>query len=358
MTRYERIIKAHPEIEAWLRNRPRNTQRGFSQKLLDFSKAMKISPEDWRKLDKFEARDLAWRYIEPLIAKNASVAVYTMTALKSWFRNLRGEKLPFDSGRGGKHQIRYIQKKAATEHIPNKEEFYRILDMASSLRDKAILLTLFQSGVRVNALCSLKYGDVKDQLDKDVIVLKITWNLDEKLRGTQIPFYFTFLNGESAITLKQFCALNHKKSKPETPLFFTRSKKHVSQKWVWKIVKNCVKRAGFDEKSMTTHTLRKAFRKVVRQSPTDDEFKEMITGHVLRGARESYFDRHDRNFFKEEYQKCDFSREVPESEVTKLRKQLEEERGKRMTGETRIENLERQFESIRKELQEVLAQKK
>lgn len=358
MKRYERTMQAHPEIEAWLKNRPKNTQKGFAENLMKFSKAMGISPEEWRRLDKFEARDLAWRYIEPLVAKKPSVAVLAMTALKSWYRNLRGEKLPFDSGRGGKHNIRYIHKKASFEKIPSKQEVYQLVDMASSLRDKAILLTLFQSGIRVNALCSLLYGHVKDQLDQDIITLKITRDIDDKLRGTNIPFYYTFINGEAAETLRQYCALKHKDSKPDASLFYTRkSKKPVSQKWVWQIVKMCVARAGFDPKTMWTHSFRKAFRKIVRRADIDDDDKEQLMGHVIRGSREAYFDRRDVELIKEAYERCDFSRAVPESEVAKLRKRLEEANGKRISTEIRVDNLTHKLEALEKQIQKMMAQK-
>ena len=351
-------MQTHPEIDAWLKNRPRNTQKAFAEKLMDFCKAMNLEPDEWRHMDKFEARDLAWKHIEPMVKEHPSVASKTMAALKSWYRNLNGEKLPFDSGRGGKHNIPYMGKKAAYEHIPGKEEVYRIVDMASSLRDKVMLLTLFQSGIRVNALCSLLYGHVADQLDKDVIVLKINWDIDDKLRGINVPFYITCLNGEAASTLREYCRLKHRHSEADTPLFYTRSRKAVDAKWVWKIVKMCIKRAGFDPKTMWTHSLRKAFRKIVRKADIDDEDKEMMMGHRLKGSREAYFDRHDVKMIVDAYQKCNFAKEVPEGEVTKLRKQLEDEQSKRMFNEMRLEKLESELEATRRLLKEMLERKK
>jgi integrase len=357
LRRYERVMREHPEIEAWLRNRPVNTQKGFATNLMNFCEAVGVEPEQWRRMDKFKARDLAWSYVEPLIKDRLSVAKQTMVALKSWFRNLNGELLPLDSGRGGKHNIRYVQKKAAYEHVPSKEEVYRIVDMASSLRDKAMLLILFQAGLRVNALCSLKYGDVADQLGKDTIILKITRDIDEKLRGSSIPFYFTFINGEGAVTLRQYCQLKHEQSDFDRPLFYTRNKKAVVDRWVWRIVKRCVKEAGFDPKTMWTHSFRKAFRKIVRQTNIDDDDKEQLMGHVIKGSRQAYYDRKDVDLIKKAYQKCNFAREVPEGEVTKLRKQLEDEQSKRMFNEMRLEKLESELEATRRLLKEMLEKK-
>lgn len=323
MRKHERFIEAHPEVEAWLRNRPESTRRNFARYLEQFCKAMNVEPEEWRRLDKFEARDLAWKYVEPKIAERSSIAAGVLMALKSWYRNLDGEQLPLDSGRGGKHYIRIKRVKQAREHIPNKAEMYQIVDMASSLRDKALLLLLFQSGVRVNVVEHLTYGDVQDQLGEDVITLKITGDLDHKLRGRDIPFYYTFLNGEGAETLRRYCKVKHKNSRPDTPLFSTKGRKPVTQRWVWEVVKMCTERAGFKPRTISTHTIRKAFRKIVRRTDIDDDDKEQLMGHVIPGSREAYFDKKDVDLIRKAYQKCNFTREIPESEVEALRKKSE-----------------------------------
>ena len=227
MRKYEQIMKDHPEIEAWLRDRPVNTVRVFAEKLMSFCEAMNIQPEEWRKMDRFKARDLAWKYIEPFKKQESAKASVTLIVLKSWYRNLNGEVLPFDSLRGGKHNVGLIHKKAGIEKIPNKVEVYRIIDMAGNLRDKAILEVLFQSGIRVNALSRLTYGMVEEQLSKDIIDLKITSDIDEKLRGAGIDYYFTFLNGEAIITLRQYCQVAHKNSTPTKPLFYSKKTSHA-----------------------------------------------------------------------------------------------------------------------------------
>lgn len=358
MKKYERFIEAHPKVKEWLKNRPENTRKNFATYLEQFCNAMKIGPEEWRNLDKFKARDMAWEFIKPKITEHSMTAKNTLTALKSWYRNKDGEQLPFDSGRGGKHYLRLRHKKAAVEHIPNKKEMFQIIDMASSLRDKAILLFLFQSGVRVNVLQHICYGDVKDQLDKALITLKITGELDHKLRGRDIPFYYTFLNGEATETLREYCQINHKESSSDTRLFITKKgKEPLAQQWIWRIVKMCVKRAGFDPKSITTHTLRKAFRKIVRQTDIDDDDKEQLMGHVISGSRQAYYDRKDVELIRKAYQKCNFQREVPESEVTKLRKQLEDEQSRRALNELRMEKLEKELENTRKLLTQILDNK-
>jgi integrase len=355
MRMHETIMKTHPEIEAWLKGRPLNTQRAFSRELISFSKSISMVPEDWRHLDKFEARDLAWRYVEPLSREHSVEARQTIIALKSWFRNLNGEVLPLDSGRGGKHNIPYRAMKAIYEKIPSKAEVYQIVDMAGNVRDRAMFLTLFQSGIRKNALCKLRYSDVSENLDKDIIPLRITSERDDKLRGANIPFYQTFVNGEGAIALRQHCQTAHKDSKPNAFLFYTKNKQRaVSVEWVWWITKKCVKRAGLDPKTIWVHSFRKAFRKIVRQADIDDDDKEQLMGHAIKGSRSSYYDRHDLDLIQRAYERCNFSRETPQSETTKLRKQLEDEQTKRAVNEMRLGKLEKELEDTRKLLKEIL----
>jgi len=281
-------------------------------------------PEEWRSLDKFEARDMAWKYITTKIEDNPSVAASVLTTLKSFYRNKNGETLPFDSSRGGKHYFHARLKKAALEHIPNKTEMYQIIDMAGNLRDKSILLFLFQTGCRVNVVQHMKLKHIIDQLGQDTFTLKITPELDFKLRGRDIPFYYTFLNGEAAETLKRYIALAHKKMNPEAYLFYTRSTKPISETYVLRIFKNCVRKAGLNAGSMWTHSIRKAFRKIVRQADIDDDDKEQLMGHVIKGSRQSYYDNKDVDMILSAYRKANFTREVPKSETDKLRNQIEE----------------------------------
>ena len=351
MRQYERFIEAHPEVNAWLKNRPKETRRTFAEHLLRFCEAMNVEPNEWRMLDKFEARDLAWKYVEPKVREHPSVAKSDLIALKSWYRNFRGERLPFDSGRGGKHYILARPKKQAIEHIPSKQEVYQIVDMVGSLRDKTILLFLFQSGVRVNVLEHITYGDVQDQLDEDIITLKITGDLDHKLRSRNIPFYYTFLNGEGAETLRRYCEVRHKKSKPDKPLFFTASNKAVSQRWIWRVVKICAERSGFNPETIWTHTLRKSFRKIVRQTNIDDDDKEQLMGHVIPGSRQAYYDNKDVELIRQAYEKCNFTREIPESNHVKMKRQLTELQNKVQVLESRRQVLVTpQFEQALNEL--------
>jgi len=51
--------------------------------------------------------------------------------------------------------------------------------------------------------------------------------------------------------------------------------------------KKAARKSGLNKKTIWTHTIRKAFKRVVRHAPIDDDgdFKEAIMGHVIPGSR-------------------------------------------------------------------------
>lgn len=324
----------HECVREWLETRPLGTRKQYGRKLMHFCEASGLSPREFLALDRRRARDIVWKFVKPFISESPSKANNNLAALKSFYRSKDGEILPFDSRRGGKHYFNgKRRKKAALEHVPNRPEMFAIIDAATNLRDNTMLLVLFQSGIRENAICHLKFGHVKDQLypePKIPLRLRITDKIDTKLQGYMISFYDTFLQGEAVQKLRAYCDKFHKDQGPEKPLFYTRLGNAMNAERLWEIVKGCVKRAGLNPATIWVHTIRRAFKRVVRHTPLDDDFKEALMGHVLEGSRENYFSRNDPQEIAAEYMKIDFGREIPETkvqkqaqEIDKLRKEVE-----------------------------------
>ena len=349
-TSWNEFVKAHSSVEAWLKNRPYNTARMFGRILRDFSQYAKITPDEWRDLDRSKARDLAWNFSQTYLPEHSAQGKNILLALKSFYRNKDGEQLPFDSTRGGKHYFKRQPLKSSYEHIPRKAEVYQIVDMANSLRNKSTLLFLFQSGVRVNVVEHMKYGHVKDELKNELVTLKITNKLDDKLRSLDIPFYYTFLNGESAATLRKYCAEEHSDGDPDKPLFLTDTGTSVTRPYILRMLKSCIRRAGFDPKTMWIHSLRKAFRKIVRQAPdVDDDDREQLMGHSIKGSRSAYYDKNDIPIMMGVYRKCNFSRESTFTEVARVKVENEDLKKRLERTEEMLVNLEKAVRELRQE---------
>ena len=142
---FEKFVAEHSVVEEWMTGRPENTRKAYARNLMKFCKAVNLTPEAFQSLSTKEAREKAWMYLSTLKNK-PSVYISVLSTAKSFFRNRDGEVLTFDSRRGGKHYCNTKRvKRAAYEHIPNRKEMYKIIDMARGLRDKTILTLLFQS---------------------------------------------------------------------------------------------------------------------------------------------------------------------------------------------------------------------
>lgn len=328
---WETFMQQHPIVKAWMLNKPVGTTEHYVSSLYIFCRETGISPEEFQAMDRLKARDAIWNYIKPFVGVINSKAKNFAAALKCFYRNKDGETLPFDSRRGGKHYIPKRRVKASIEYVPNKSEMYLIIEGANTVRDKALLLFLFQSGVRVNSIGHLKFKHVKNQLypvgeteAKIPLTLKITDDIDTKLRGYDLPFYYTFLQGEAVETLKTYCDKFHNlgKGDPNAPLFISNLGNSLAPGSVWEIVKRCTKRAGLDSATIWTHTVRRAFKDVVRKSSLSNDFAEALMGHRLEGSQENYFSRNRPDDVAKEYMKIDFSRSVPKSRMEQMEKEL------------------------------------
>ena len=346
------FIEDHSALKEFLLNKPEGTKENYGSKIQQFTKDTGISPEAYQELDRLQARDAAWNYVKPFVGKTNAKASNYLSALKSLYRNKNGETLPFDSRRGGKHYIPKRRIKAAYEHVPNKAEMYLLIEAARTIRDKAVLLFLFESGVRVNVIEHLKFKHVKNQLYPEIkipLTLKITDQLDTKMQGYDLPFYYTFLQGEAVETLKIYCDNTHKNDKDNTPLFLSSLGNSLDQSSVWEIVKRCTKRAGLDPSTIWTHTIRRAFKAVVRRSVIVDDFKEAIMGHRLEGSQENYFSRNNPEDLAKEYMRINFGRTVPKSRLEIMEKEI-------MQKNSDVETLKKELSTVKSSVQFLLTQ--
>jgi integrase len=217
--------------------------------------------------------------------------------------------------------VKARRKRVAEEIVPNAQQVYRMVDQARSLRDKAIILCLWQSGVRIGCLVNWNFGMVKEQLFpeegavKVPVRLKITEEIEPKIRNYDIGYYYTFLGKEAAEALKKYLEWRMKRGEkltPQTPMFASHSTTVKNQRLrlnsIREMIKRYAERAGLNPKGIWPHCLRKAFRKVLNNSDLDEDTKEALMGHKLPGSRGSYFDYHDIDEVERKYMRLDFSR--------------------------------------------------
>jgi len=227
------------------------------------------------------------------------------------------------------------------EYIPTKSEVFRMADSACSLRDRAIILSLFSTGLRNSTLRAILYRDVAEELDSDFTNIMIPVYPEMKkivpnACKSRIPYY-TFTCGEATQSIKLYA-----KGRMETyggiegsePLFCTghnqihrdrRKMKPLSSRSVQIIVKSAAKKAAIGQwKAIHPHCLRKACESVLHGqlidgSNLDVKTQEFFMGHILPRSQDPYFDRSKVEHMRIQYSKLRFGRTIVENKFRLLK---------------------------------------
>jgi len=175
----------------------------------------------------------------------------------------------------------------------------KLVDHARSPRDRAIILTMFQSGMDVSTLCSLKYGDVAKGLKRGDHPLKL--ELYRPKTGTE---YYTFLGKDACEALKAY--LNDVegrgiKMEAGDPLFLKESNKALSKEGITpNLVQNLMRilavKSGFVDGNMngrsinplSPHALRESFGSIMTNNGVPDTIVDFWLGHEIGEMAEAY----------------------------------------------------------------------
>ncbi len=321
---YEWLLE-DPLVRDWIDGYTSNETR--EKKLYQLEKVIRSSrlagPGELLKLPDRDLKVLVRRVANWYLQRGKGVWAKQITITMKGFLEAQDRKLEFKRS----ERIRTPpRKKVAIEHIPTRVEIYRMAENAGSLRNKAVILCLFQSGVRVSCLCNWTYGLVTSQLYPEItrppVRIRVTPNMDTKLSLYGLSYYVTGLGQEAAVALRDYLDYRVESGwnpRPSEPLFVVQEKPaqqlKIRRETVWRIVKSSAERSGLDPESVWAHCLRKSFRKVLNATPQiDEDTKEALMGHKLPGSRGSYFDYHDEDEVMSKYMEADFSRAVTFSE--------------------------------------------
>lgn len=227
------------------------------------------------------------------------------------------------------------------QYIPTKNEVYLMADSACSLRDRAIILTLYSTGIRSSTLRALLIKDIEDELSKGasnilVPIYPEMKKIDPYGCKGNIP-YFIFTCDEATEAIRLY--LRKRKDEygsvfPNEPLFNSeynqisqdkRRSKIMSPKQLQNVVKTDAGRAGLPQwQRVTPYSLRKAFETILHSELIDggrmpDKLEEFFMGHILPGTEDTYFDRTKTELLRAEYSKLNFGRVVVENKFKILK---------------------------------------
>jgi site-specific recombinase XerD len=323
---YAELVK-HPLVEPWIkRYREGESQESYARGLQRAFDASGITVEDFVALSPEKAKEAVLSVADAIRKKgNYAEARKVVIATKSW---LDFHKKPLELDRLEKKKYYAApRKKVAYEVIPNRDQVYKMADasltLKATLRNRAMILCLFQSGVRENCLCRWTYSMFKDQLYPAVkapVKLVITAEMDTKLQSYDLGYYVTFLQRDAAEALKVY--LDYRKqrgwtAKADDPVFVTESTASqglpLEPRNIWEVIKQhqIAEAAGIDPRGMWARLLRKAFQKILNQGDIDEDTRESLMGHKLPGSRGNYFDIHDHDEIAAKYMRCQFDKSGP-----------------------------------------------
>ena len=166
-------------------------------------------------------------------------------------------------------QIPFPKRQRPLPTVLSQDEVARLIDSAQSLMHRAMLITLYGTGVRRAELCQLKVADV----DSKRMVIRVRNGKGGRDRDV-------LLSDKLLETLREYWRW----MKPKTYLFpgtvkNWRADVPITTKVVWTAVNEARKRAGI-EKRITPHTLRHSFATHMLEAGADLRTIQVLLGHA------------------------------------------------------------------------------
>jgi integrase len=229
--------------------------------------------------------------------------------IKKWFE-LSGVKVDWE-----RIEFPSSAETSESDRSPSKEELKNLLNHASSVRDRAAIMVLTSSGLRIGTMLSLKVGDVDFDSYPDVAKIKVERKRGRKFvgkrRGSQGRVFFTWITEEAKKALMEYLEERKRAGEtltPDSPLFEDSQGqgKFVTLENFERVWYRLLKRAGLNEKSnrqymLHVHTLRKYFRS--NCVGVDPSYRETWMGHKAGYLDDSYF-RAEEPLHLAEYRKA------------------------------------------------------
>ena len=174
----------------------------------------------------------------------------------------------------------------------NKERIREICEKAS-LEGRLVILIAAESGGRIGAITDLTYGDIKNDLESDVIPATI-W-LKHKIRLTVAKYPSVIC--EDAVRLLRIILSQRDEPEDNTQIFSIS--KHTIQEFL----------CGFNS-GMHAHLFRKRFQTILEDCGVPLNWVDRLLGHIPRGAQGATYSIPSIVKLREQYEKA-----IPKLEI-------------------------------------------
>jgi len=227
------------------------------------------------------------------------------------------------------------------EYVPTLAEACRMAERAGSIRNRAIIYTLFSAGLRNTAIRSLMVKDVIKELEagQKNLLIKVEPEWNRRIPGAcknSIPYY-TFTSTQATEAIREM--LKRRKEifgfiKDDEPLFISMGSQRnrrmpLSARELQEVVKKAAREADIEKwEHVIPHSLRKVFESILRSlmkdgGRMDGKDQEFLIGHILPGTQDPYYDWSKIDKLRNEFSKLLFTEEKsPEAENLGIYKEI------------------------------------
>ena len=164
-----------------------------------------------------------------------------------------------------KRKIRIQEPEALPKAIP-LEDVQRLLDSISSVRDRALLMLLLRTGMRIGELLEVKPADIIMRDRKILIYLG-----SKNYKGRAVYF-----SEDAEQALKHWLRV---RDSSKTYLFYGVRKEQLCYSAAWSVMKNTSEHAGLAGKKYSLHSLRHTFATDMVNSGMRIEVLQKLLGH-------------------------------------------------------------------------------
>jgi len=227
---------------------------------------------------------------------------------------------------------------AVTDKVPSLEDISKMMEVAKSPVEKAIIIFAAQSGQRVGVVSAMTYGMIKEGLNrgKSPICIQVSGALGDS-KGEKVnknrQAYCVFIGADTINAIKSY--IDHMKAmghtfKDTSPLFLTDRKlrgfagtkdteakfKPVDKRTMNRIIRRCAIKAGLmDADGIQTpggvtrypihfHCMRKFWVTAMEQAGVAKPWHEYMSGHSL-GVLDKAYSRPTGEQLKEAYRRAE-----------------------------------------------------
>lgn len=294
----QKWIEKNPNVDNWLTSVKPSSAKQYGFRFKKFLEFCGMNVDEFlaeAKEDKIKTKTRINKWFNHLISKEYAdnYAVFSENIIKAFLSYF---EIKLKTPRRD-HARRYRRKALRKGHIK------KLVEAAPHLRDKAVIVMAFQTGMAISDLLALNYKHVKAVIHSDE-EKRPQYHVIEYTRGKRRIESKAVIGKDSIYYLNEYMAwrreLGHKLT-TTTPLFTGiqnyREQNRFSERSAQHMMRNTVVKAGLvsfeelgDFNLYGFHAIRKAFSSVAKQNGMPFEQVEMSMGHKLPydGAYDEY----------------------------------------------------------------------